>query len=156
MGRYQYLHFFFLSFFPIATGIFNFYYVFGAAEPSHQCDVSQEIPGNVEAVDNCWYILKEGLNESMQILPCAKWVYDRSVFGQTITEEANFVCQYSVYRSFVATAFQIGAMLIFFTGQMTDIIGRRLSIRLLIALLLITSVVTQGLIQFIPMPINLK
>jgi hypothetical protein len=157
MGRYQYLHYFFLTFFPIATGIFNFYYVFGGAEPVHTCDVSHEISTKIVVyADKCSYLVKENFNESMEILPCTKWIYDRSVFGQTFTEEANFVCRYSVYRSFVATALQIGAMLIFFTGQLTDVIGRRLSIRLLVALLLITSVITQGLIQFIPMSINLK
>jgi MFS family permease len=51
---------------------------------------------------------------------------------------------------------QIGAMLIFFTGQITDLIGRRRSIQLLIALLLIVSVITQGLLQFVPMSINQK
>jgi MFS family permease len=47
-------------------------------------------------------------------------------------------------------------MLVFFAGQITDIIGRRRSIQLLISLLLITSVITQGLLQFVPMSVNQK
>jgi MFS family permease len=50
----------------------------------------------------------------------------------------------------------MGAMLMFFAGQITDIIGRRRSLHLVIAILLIVSVVTQGLLQFVPMSINQK
>lgn len=159
LGRYQYIHFFFLTFFPIATGILNFYYVFGAAETPYKCYVSDEIPANVsiEILSNqCSYKLKENFNKTMGIFPCTTWFYDRSIFGQTFTEEANLVCQYSMHRSLIATMLQMGAMLLFFSGQMTDIIGRRRSIKLLIALLLTTSVITQGLLQFIPMSINQK
>ena len=90
------------------------------------------------------------------IFPCTDWIYDRRIFGKTFTEETNLICQHSIHRSFVATMLQMGAMFIFFTGQITDIIGRRRSIQLLIGLLLITSIITQGLLQFVPMSINQK
>ncbi len=158
-GRYQYIHFFFLTFFPIASGIFNFYYVFGAAEIPYQCHVPHEVPTNFSTEvlpSQCAYLLKEDLNKTIGTFPCTEWKYDRRIFGQTFTEEANLICQHSIRRSFLATMLQIGAMLIFFTGQITDLIGRRRSIQLLIALLLIVSVITQGLLQFVPMSINQK
>ena len=66
-GRYQYIHFFFLTFFPIASGIFNFYYVFGAAEIPYKCHISNEIPPefNIEILPSqCSYQLKDNLNET--------------------------------------------------------------------------------------------
>ena len=83
-------------------------------------------------------------------------MYDQSIFGKTFTEEANLICQHNIRRSFLATSLQMGAMLMFFAGRITDIIGRRRSLHLLIAILLSVSVVTQGLLQFVPMSINQK
>jgi len=158
-GRYQYIHFFFLTFFPIAVGIFNFYYVFGAAEIPYQCHMSDEIlpEFSIEVLPSqCSYQLKDNLNKTIDISSCTNWIYDQRIFGKTFTEEANLICQHNIHRSFLATIFQIGAMLIFFAGQITDIIGRRRSIQLLIGLLLITSIITQGLLQFVPMSIIQK
>ena len=92
----------------------------------------------------------------MGIFPCKSWIYDRSIFGKTFTEEANFVCEYNIRRSFLATIFQMSGMLILFIGQITDLIGRRRSIQLLIGLLLISSIITQGLLQFVTLSINQK
>lgn len=158
-GRYQYIHFFFLTFFPIAAGIVNFYYVFGAAETPYKCQMSNELHPefNIEvSASQCSYILKDNQNETIGIYPCTNWIYDRSIFGKTFAEEANLICQHSIRRSLLSTTLQMGAMFIFFTGQITDIIGRRRSMQLLIGLLLITSVITQGLLQFLPMSINQK
>ncbi|CAF4573133.1 unnamed protein product [Rotaria sp. Silwood1] len=158
-GRYQYIHFFFIVFFPIATGINNFYYVFGAAETPYECI----IPNNTHhgfyievASSQCFYIIKNDQNITNGTYPCTNWKYDRRLFGKTFSEEANFICQHSIHRSLLAIMLQVGAMLVFFTGQITDLIGRRRTMQLLIGLLLITSLITQGLLQFLPMSINLK
>ncbi len=158
-GRYQYIHFFFLTFFPIATGIYNFYYVFGAAETPYQCQVSNDLHPefNISILPSqCSYLLKNNFNETIGTFPCKSWTYDRSIFGKTFTEEANLICQYSIHRSFLSTMLQTGAMLVFFTGQITDMIGRRRLIQLLIGLLLITSIITQGILQFVSISINQK
>lgn len=158
-GRYQYLHFFFLNLFPIASGIINFYYVFGAAETPYTCHVADKSSANISieiSSSQCSYNLTNDLNETLGEFPCTNWTYDRSVFGRTFTEEANFICENSIYRSFLSTMLQLGAMLVIFTGQLTDLIGRRRSAQLLVSLLLTTFLITQGLLQWVPMSINQK
>ena len=88
--------------------------------------------------------------------PCTNWTYDRSIYGRTFTEEANFVCEKDFFRSFLSTMLQLGAMLIFFTGQLTDVIGRRRSAQLLVIFILTIFCITQGLMQWVPMSINQK
>ena len=158
-GRYQYLHFFFLSLFPIASGIINFYYVFAAAKTPYTCHVENKSPANISiemSSSQCSYKLTNDLNETLGEFSCTNWTYDRSVFGLTFTEEANFICENRFYRSFVSTMLQLGAMLVIFTGQLTDLIGRRRSAQLLVSLLLTTFLITQGLLQWVPMSINQK
>lgn len=87
---------------------------------------------------------------------CSEWTYDRRVFGKTFVEELNLVCRHSELRPLLSSALQFGAMFMFFTGRMTDRIGRRRSMHLLIALLLITSITTQSLLQYVPMSLNQK
>jgi MFS family permease len=158
-GRYQYIHFFFLTFFPIASGIFNFYYVFGAAEIPYECNMPFKIPQDfsIEVLSSqCAYTLKNYQNKTIGPYPCESWKYDRTIFGKTFTEEADLICEYNIRRSFLSTSLQMGGMFMFFAGQITDIIGRRRSMQLVVAILLIVSLITQGLLQFVPMPINQK
>ncbi|UJR37768.1 hypothetical protein I4U23_030461 [Adineta vaga] len=157
--RYQYIHFFFLSLFPIASGIVNFYYVFGAAENIYECQIPNEMKRNFHVdilPSQCSYIIKNDQNITIRMNSCTKWKYDRSVFGETFTSEADFICERSIHRSFLATMLQMGAMMIFFTGQIIDMIGRRRSFHLLVGMLLITSIITQSLLQFVPMSTNQK
>ncbi|CAF4140672.1 unnamed protein product, partial [Rotaria sp. Silwood2] len=157
-GRYQYIHFFFITFFPIATGIYNFYYVFGAAETPYECYVANDTHQgfNIEVLPSQCYYKIDYPNKTTVTYLCTNWKYDRSRFGETFSEEANFICHRSIHRSSLAIMFQIGAMFVFITGQITDKIGRRHTIQLLIGLLLVTCLITQGFLQFVPMSINLK
>lgn len=158
-GPYQYINAFFLLLFPIATGVYGFYYVFAASEAPYQCHVSNNINRTLQveiSPSQCSYELKNNQNKTIGIYPCTEWIYNRSVYGKTFTEEANFICEHSVYRSFLATALQIGAMFIFFTGRIIDVIGRRRALILLIGQLLVISLITQGLLQFVPMTKNEK
>ncbi|CAF3428837.1 unnamed protein product [Rotaria socialis] len=158
-GRYQYMHFFFLILFPVATGVYNFYYVFASAETSYQCitpyNISQGFSLEISP-SQCSYEIKNVQNQTMGIFPCTNWIYNPTIYGRTFTEEANFICQHSFYHSLLATTLQIGAMFTFFTGRLTDWIGRRCSLRLLVGQLLVTSLITQGLLQFVPMSTNHK
>lgn len=117
-GRYQLIHYIFLNLICIGSGINAFYYVFGVAEPSFRC----RLPSNIWS-DNDQF---EFINDTHQhlvetwILPtskchningskCADFVYDRSIFGKTFTEHNNFVCGDAVKRTWLSTAYQIGA-----------------------------------------------
>ncbi|CAF5196615.1 unnamed protein product, partial [Rotaria magnacalcarata] len=156
-GRYQYIHFFFLILFPVATGIYNFYYVFASVETSYQCIASHNIDQGFSleiSPSQCSYEIKNVQNQTMGIFPCTNWIYNPSIYGRTFTEEANFICQYRYYLSLLAAMLQIGAMFILFTGRITDWLGRRCSLILLVGQLLVTSLITQGLLQFVPMSTN--
>ena len=142
--------------------MFNYYYIFGVAEAPHTCLPPKDMAPGVTpflSAPQCLYIglpPNETVNTRVFLHVCNAWTYDRRVFGKTFVEEANLVCRLSIQRSFLSTALQFGAMCMFFTGQITDRIGRRRSIHLLIALLLITSLTTQSLLQFVPMSIDQK
>jgi hypothetical protein len=116
-GRYQFIHYTFLNLICISGGIFSFYYVFGVAEPSFRC----RLPSNVWP-DNDQFEL---INSTHQLLvdtwisstskcntingsKCTDFVYDRSVFGRTFTEDSNFVCDNAVKKTWLATAYQLG------------------------------------------------
>ena len=157
--RYQYIHTFFLLLFPIASGISNYYFIFAAAEPPFSC----QLPGRADnqsylevLPSQCSYVTSDVYNVTVETHPCTSWTYGEHVFGRTFTEEANLICDRSIQRAFLSTALQIGAMCIFFTGQVTDLIGRRRSFHLLMALLLTTSIVTQSIMQFVHISIKLK
>lgn len=158
-SRYQFFHTFLLLFFPIAAGICNFYFIFAAAEPPYACQLPNPIDTEFvfeASPTQCTYVKRDIDNTTVGIYPCTSWRYGRHAFGHTFTEEANLVCDRSFQRSFLAAALQMGAMFIFFTGQITDLVGRRRTMHLLIALLLITTSVTQTIIQFMPISINQK
>lgn len=157
-GRYQWIHTCFLLLFPVASGIVNYYFIFGAAEPGYTCQLIDQLnaTGQIRIDQSqCFYYTIDEFNQT-QSKPCSRWTYDQTVFGKTFTEEANFVCQHRFHRSLLASALQIGAMFIFFTGQLTDVLGRRRAMSLLVGLFLSVSLVTQTLLQFVPMTINQK
>ncbi len=116
-GRYQLIHYIFLNLICIGTGINAFFYVFGVAEPAFRC----QLPSNIwsdkdqfEFINDTHQLLVDtwisstskcdGINGSK----CADFVYDRSVFGRTFTEDSNFVCDNAVKRTWLSTAYQIG------------------------------------------------
>jgi len=158
-NRYQFVHFFFILLLPTASGIFNFYYVFGAAYVPHRCDIDDKYQSNFSieiSSTQCSYALKNASNQTIETYTCQKWTYDRTRFGKTFTEEINLVCHYDIQRSYLATILQIGAMMIFFSGKLTDMIGRRRSTHILVSLLILTSLITQGLLQYVSLTDNQK
>lgn len=157
-GRYQLFHACFLLLFPIASGVVNYYFIYGAAEPTFTCQTTH-LMNSTDRIDidrsQCFYKRIDENNQTHREI-CSQWSYDRTIFGKTFTEEANLVCQHRLYRSFLATALQIGAMFIFFSGQITDLIGRRRSLHLLVGLFLLSSLITQTIMQFVPITIDQK
>jgi hypothetical protein len=116
-GRYQLIHYIFLSLTAISTGILGYYYVFGVAEPSFRC----RLPSTIWLDDDQLQFINA--THQLQVDPwssstsqcidingsmCTNFVYDRSVFGRTFTEDANFVCNNAVKRTWLSTVYQIG------------------------------------------------
>jgi len=115
-NRYQFLHYIFLSILNFSTSITGFYYVFGLAEPLFRC----RLPSNVWPDDNQYqsYNTTHSLFLAQyQSFPsqceingtrCNSFVYDRSVFGRTFTEEADYICGGNLKKTWLSTAHQIG------------------------------------------------
>lgn len=116
-NRYQLIHYIFLSLLNFSSGVTGFYYVFGLAEPLFRCRFSADIWPD----DNQYYTMNSThslLLEQFQYLPskcedinatkCQSFVYDRSVYGRTFTEEAGYLCGDSIKKTWLSTAYQIG------------------------------------------------
>lgn len=116
-GRYQWLHFFFLCILNFSSGITGFYYVFGLAEPYYRC----RLPSNIWPDDNQYtaintthqhlldqYLMPSSKCENINGTSCHDFVYDRSVYGTTFTEEANFICSHAMKKTWLSTVYQIG------------------------------------------------
>jgi MFS family permease len=84
------------------------------------------------------------------------WVYDRSIFGYTFTEEANFVCQNESKKSWLATVVQFAGFLLLIIGSLADKYGRKKIIVIVTILLFFTCLVTQIIMQWIPMTVQTK
>ena len=116
-NRFQLIHYIFLNLLNMGSGITGFYYVFGLAEPLFRC----QLPSNVWANDTEFhsvnsthrFLLEQYHYETSKChyangTKCQNFVYDRTVFGRTFTEEANYVCTDSLKKTWLATAYQIG------------------------------------------------
>lgn len=115
-SRFQFLHYIFLNLITIGSGITTYYYVFGVAEPSFRCrlpswlweseDYFQKINQTHQNILDAWQPKSKCSNYNQSF--CHEFVYDRSVFGYTFTEESNFVCDYAVKRTWLSTLYQVG------------------------------------------------
>ncbi len=116
-SRFQLIHYIFLSILNFSSSITGFYYVFGLAEPMFRCrlpsnvwpDDDKYISYNIThslLLDQFHYIPKncENINGSA----CNSFVYDRSVFGRTFTEEGGYICNGALKKTWLSTAHQIG------------------------------------------------
>ena len=163
----------------MSAAVVGFYYVFGAAEPEHRC----RLPASVWPDDTQYYPInrthetminayipktKDGTtwekcvrypsaNPNDTLISCPNgWVYDRSIFGYTFTEEANLVCSREPLKSWLATLMQCGGFSLLLIGSFADKFGRKKITALVTILLFITCVITQIIMQWVPMTINTK
>ncbi|CAF1307690.1 unnamed protein product [Adineta steineri] len=100
-------------------GMHAYYYIFGVAEPTFRCRLPLNIwpdEDKYQFINNTHQLLIEtwisstSKCDTINGSKCTDFVYDRSVFGRTFTEDANFVCTNAVKRTWLATVFQIGAI----------------------------------------------
>jgi len=116
LGRYQLIHYIFLNLIAIESGITAYYYVFGVAEPSYRC----RLPSNVwpyedqyQSINTTHQYLINQFQQSSKCNDingsfCRDFIYDRSVFGRTFTEEGNFICENSLKKTWLSTMYQVG------------------------------------------------
>ena len=116
-NRYQLIHYIFLSLLNFSSGVTGFYYVFGLAEPLFRC----RLPSDVWPDDNEYYSTNathsllldqfqylQSKCEDINGTKCQSFVYDRSVYGRTFTEEAGYLCGDAIKKTWLSTAYQIG------------------------------------------------
>ena len=157
----------------------GFFYVFGAADPNHRC----RLPESVWPDDTHYYPINEThrrlidayipkISNSTDWEKCLRhaiayandtlincpngWAYDRSVFGFTFTEEANFVCNRESDKSWLATMLQSGGFSLFIIGPFADRYGRRKITVIVTVFLLLVCLITQVLIQWISMSLDAR
>ncbi len=157
----------------------GFFYVFGAADPNHRC----RLPSSVWPDDTHYYpvndIHKALINEYIpkmkdgktwekcvrrltenftdSLINCPNgWAYDRSVFGYTFTEEADLVCSHEPQKSLLATLLQCGGFSLLIIGSLGDRYGRKRITAVITVLLFVICVITQILMQWVPMSIEVK
>jgi hypothetical protein len=166
----------------MSAGIMGFYYVFGAADPDYRCrlpanlwpDDTQYNPINIthEILINSYipktkdgtkwekcvrykYNITENLNDTLINCPNG-WAYDRSIFGYTFTEEANLVCNRESEKSWLATLMQCGGFSLLIIGSLADRYGRKRLTVIVTILLFIICLITQTLMQWLPMTSEMK
>ena len=181
-GRFQFLHYAFMSLFSVATGITTYYYVFGAAEPLFRCRLPSSIwpyEDKFEPINDTHRDLIEEWSSKSSCYDynkslCTDFVYDCSVFGRTFTEDANFICDKAVERTWLSTSYQAGgyknkyedsciwsfmflrSFVMLLTGMIGDIIGRRKMIQILTIVLYVVCFVTQILMETVTMSVQMK
>ena len=176
-GRFQWFHYFFLSMMQTSACLVSLYYVYGAAEPEHRCrlpssvwpndnqfnpiDIEYEvrlrqyIPLENDRWDQCH--LWNSTSSNTTLVDCSNgWIFDRSVFGFTFTEEASLVCHDKAKKSWLATQVQTAGFLLLITGTLADRFGRKTTIVGVSLLLSIVCLSMQIIMQWIPMSMNLK
>jgi len=115
--RFQFIHYIFLGLLSMSSGITGFYYVFGLAEPSFRC----QLPNDIWPNDNQYeyynlthqnlvnqYSNRLSKCEDINGVKCNSFVYDQRIYGKTFTEEANYVCENAIHKTWISTAYQIG------------------------------------------------
>ena len=116
-GLYQWIHFIFLCVLNFSNSLTGFYYVFGLAEPLFRC----QLPSNIWPDDNQYksingthqqlldtFLSSSSKCENINGSHCTNFVFDRSIYGKTFTEEASFVCDNALKKTWLSTIYQIG------------------------------------------------
>ncbi|CAF2873480.1 unnamed protein product [Rotaria sp. Silwood2] len=164
LSRHQIIHYIFLNLITLGSGITTYYYVFGVAEPSYRCRLSLNTSlddDQYQSVNIAYQNMSNQLQQSSKCYDlngsiCKDFVYDRSVFGRTFTEEGNYICQNALKKTWLSTMYQVGGFVVLLTGYISDKVGRQKMIRILTIMLFMIPFITQILLQTILENVNIK
>ena len=116
LGSFQIIHYIFLNLITLGSGITTYYYVFGVAEPSYRC----RLPSNLWPYDEHYHVVNDThqylISQGQQTSKCndfngslcRQFLYDRSVFGRTFTEEGDYICRNALKKTWLSTMYQVG------------------------------------------------
>ncbi len=81
------------------------------------------------------------------VLKCLEWLYDDTIYGRTIVTDWNLVCLKSYFKALTQNAYIMGTAGSIFSGIMSDKLGRKTAMMIMITLMAIVLNVTQLLMH---------
>ncbi|CAF4384118.1 unnamed protein product [Rotaria sp. Silwood2] len=179
LGRFQFIHYFFINLISMSAAVAGFYYVFAVADPDHRC----RLPASVWPNDTQYnpinatyqtmidmYIPKSKDGKKWEqcvlyptgssndtLINCPNgWVYDQSIFGYTYIEEANLDCTSKPQKSCIVTPTQCSCFALLIISTFVDRFGRKTTTSFVTIFLFLTCLTTQIIMQWIPMTVEMK
>ncbi|CAF1467909.1 unnamed protein product [Adineta steineri] len=163
-GLYQKLQFFLVGLLAVLPAMTAFSYVFIAATPDHRCQLNLDnftdtykIQSDIHQNYINKYISSELKDPKCTMydknfpnrypIPCTQWVFDDTFYNTTISTEWNLVCTRLHLKGITQNAYIIGTSGSFLTGIMSDRLGRRTTMYLLILLMVLVLNSTQILMH---------
>ncbi|CAC5365075.1 SLC22A4_5 [Mytilus coruscus] len=152
-GKYQKIIIVLLSIAPIFNALTTFAMNFTFGEHDHRCrpPYDQEVNESLHkqiyfenksviVTDHEYNVTKCSVIINGSETKCSSWVYDRSVFVETIISKFDVVCEKKFYRAHFLMSHYLGLLVgSILTGFLSDTFGRKPLLGLGIALLLIST-----------------
>lgn len=159
-GLYQKIQFLLVGLLAVLPAMTAFSYVFIAATPDHRCQlplknltdtfqiqspehkyyINQYIPSSSK-FRKCY--LNDINSNKGKLIPCKKWVFDNTFYTTTISTDWDLLCDRLHLKAITQNAFIMGTSGSFLSGIMSDRLGRRTTMYLLITVLVIVLNATQ-------------
>ncbi|XP_063424896.1 organic cation transporter protein-like isoform X2 [Mytilus trossulus] len=152
-GKYQKMIIVLLSIAPIFNALTTFAMNFTFGEHEHRCQTPHDLEGNESLHTQIYWdntsveVTGYNVTECTIIIngsetKCSSWVYDQSVFVETIISKFDVVCDKKFYRAHFLMSHYLGLLVgSIFTGFLSDTFGRKPLLGFGIALLLISTAV---------------
>lgn len=159
-GLYQKVQFLLVGLLAVLPAMTAFNYVFIAATPDHRCQlnltnfndtfriqssehqqyVDRYIPSD-KKLRQCY--INASTAQRKHLVKCTKWVFDTTFYNTTISTEWDLLCDKLHLKGITQNAYIMGTSGSLISGIMSDKLGRRTTMYLLILLMVIVLNTTQ-------------